>query len=60
MKSRKIVIFLLIVVVILLLSATYLNFFYSPKEDENIGYRLDLGSKVEFPNINYSENIKII
>lgn len=58
MKSRKIVIFLLIVVVILLLSATYLNFFYSPKEDENIGYRLDLGSKVEFPNINYSEKYK--
>lgn len=58
MKSRKIVIFLLIVVVILLLSATYLNFFYSPKEDENIGYRLDLGSKVEFSNINYSEKYK--
>lgn len=58
MKSRKIVIFLLIVVVILLLSATYLNFFYSPKEDENIGYRFDLGSKVEFPNINYSEKYK--
>lgn len=58
MKSRKITVFFLIVVVVLLLCATYLTFFYSPKEDKNIGYRLNLGDKIQFKDINYKEKYK--
>ena len=56
--KRKVVVFILVIVVILLLSATYLTFFYRPKEDKNIGYRLDLGDKIQFKDINYKEKYK--